>query len=395
MRAGLKFKWQWVIFGLIFQASGLPIAIETNEAVIQSPIRPVKVAFLYSKTGSHSFIEKEMRRGADLFISQSQGALPKIEIDFYDNQGTVTGTLAQLKKIKEKEISYLVGLSGSEEALTAAQFAEENDMIFLTPLATFSRISIGKKNTFQLSANDVLQGAALARFTHIDLKRTRVLVLINTRSIYSEGLAEGYQNALKGVQGVSIEKHLSSGHELHLENLKTKIAKMQPDLIFISDDILNSAILAKYIHTLDPLIPFLSGSQFGNDKAMKILLKEVPKMRVYYATSWSERENNIENDKFKLSYREKYGRSLPTPEAALSFDSLQVLAQALLRADTNSNLDRVRYFLEHLIFNTTQGKISFVSGPTHSPIKDVHIQVSNISTFKFMKTLRTTWKAKP
>lgn len=395
MRACLNFKWLWLVFGLIFQVWNLALGISKEKIALQSPIIAVKVAFLYSKTGSHSFIEKEMRRGADIFMSRSSLALPKIEIDFYDNQGTITGTLDQLKKIKEKEISYIVGLSRSEEALTTAQFAEENDMIFLTPLATFSRISLGKKNTFQLAANDVLQGAALARFAHIDLKRKKVLVLINTRSIYSEGLAEGFQRALEGVPGISIEKHVSSGQELNLENLKTKIATTLPDLIFVSDDILNSAILAKYIHSLDPLIPFLSGSQFGNDKAMKILLKEVPKMRVYYATSWSERENNIENDKFKLSYQEKYGSSLPTPEAALTFDSLQVLSEALLRTGTATNLDRVRYFLEHLIFDTTQGKISFVSGPTHSPIKDVHIQVSNISSFKFIKTLRTTWKPKP
>lgn len=364
-------------------------------AASNTPIPILKVGFLYSKTGSNSLIEKELARGIRLFELTHPKELRKIKVIKADNHGSLKGTLEQMKKFKDQEANFVVGLRSNEEALAASQFAEENEMLFVTPLAIYSKVALGKKNTFQLTTNEVLQAGALARFAVNDLKRKKVLVLVNHRSVFSQGFAESFKKGLKGFEGVLCEEHTYNGRDLNLENLKSRVLKFKPDMVFISDEISNSAILAKYIYRLDPLIPYLTGDPFSNETVMKTMLKEVPQMRVYYSSLWSEEVRTPENDKFKKLYLSRYPKEIPSQESALTYDALSILSEAFALTPDSPTLDRVRYYLEHTKFQTTQGEIDFSSGPTHSPVKDVYIKVSNIEKNKAVKTLRVKWKTRP
>jgi ABC-type branched-subunit amino acid transport system substrate-binding protein len=213
--------------------------------------------------------------------------------------------------------------------------------------------------------------------------------------VFSQAFAESLEKGLKGFEGVSFEEHVFNGRELKLELLKQKVFSFKPDIVFISDEIANSATVAKYIYRLDPLIPYLTGDPFGNETSMRTLLKEVPRMRVYYSSLWNEQVKTSENDRFKKLYRAQYPQDLPSQEAALTFDALSILTETLAQTPVNPTVDKVRYYLEHTKFKTTQGEIDFLSGPTHSPVKDVYIKVSNIEKSKWVKTLRVKWKTGP
>ncbi len=358
-------------------------------------VAKVKVAFLYAHTGANSLIENEMKKGAQIFKATHPEEVQKINLVFFDNKGSIENTLAELKKIKEQEFNYVIGLRRGEEAMAASQFAEENEMLFITPLATFSKVTLGKKNTFQIAANEVLLGAALARFAALDLKRNKILILSNNRSVFSQAFSESFEKGVKQFPAITMDRHYSNGYELSLESLQQKIGKFKPDLVFVSDEISNSAILAKYIHKIDPYLPFLTGDSFGNEKAIKLLLKDVPKMRLYFTSLWSNRKRNSENEKFITEYKKTFPKEIPSQEAGLTYDALYVLAQAIQKAGDNPSVDRVRYFLEHMSFTSTQGDLDFKSGPTHSPIKDVYIKVTKISKSKVVKTLRSKWKPIP
>lgn len=321
--------------------------------------------------------------------------LKRIKIVKADNRGSLQGTLDQMKKFRNQDVNFVVGLRNSEEAMAASQFAEDNEMLFVTPLAIYSKVALGKKNTFQLSTNEVLQAGALARFAIKDLHRKKVLVLLNHRSVFSQGFAESFEKGLKAFDGVVWEEHIYNGRELNLEALKKSILSFKPDMVFVSDDIANSAILAKYIYRLDPLIPYLTGDPFSNEAAMRAMLKEVPQMRVYYSSLWNDAVKTIENEKFKQLYLSQYRNETPSQESALTYDALSIFIEALFLTPETPTLDRVRYYLEHSKFQTTQGEIDFSSGPTHSPVKDVYIKVSNIEKNKSVKTLRVKWKTRP
>ena len=89
-------------------------------------------------------------------------------------------------------------------------------------------------------------------------------------------------------------------------------------------------------------------------------------MRVYYSSLWNEQVKTQENVRFKKLYREHYPQDLPSQEAALTFDALSILTETLAQTPVNPTVDKVRYYLEHTKFKTTQGEIDFLSGPTHT-----------------------------
>ena len=124
-------------------------------------------------------------------------------------------------------------------------------------------------------------------------------------------------------------------------------------------------------------------------------MNEVPKIRLYFASFWNDRKKTLENERFKAGYRALFPNSKPTEDAALTYDALLVLSKAIVQAQPEPTVDRVRYFIEHQKFDSTQGIIDFNTGPTHSPIRDIHIKVTNSNKTKRVKTLRVKWKLEP
>lgn len=379
----------WILFALwtLWERSVL-FAIENTEKK-----SAITVAFLSAQSGQVSFSDREMIRGAKVFENHFPKVSEILKIDFLDNRGTIEGTLAALKKSREREYPIVLGVRDNEQALATAQIAEEGDFLFFSPLANLSKITQGKKNSFQLSANEVLVGAALARFVKQDLKRSKILLLVNTRSVYSQALAHAFERGLHADSDIKIQQHVSNGEALDLEALRKKLKSFQPDLVFISDSFHRSAVLAKYIHKIDPFLPFLTGEPMGNEVGVRTILREAPKIRLYFSSFWQKHKKVELNEEFKKGYRKMYPKQNPSGEAASSYDALLILSKAVSLTGGVFSLDKVRYFLEHQEFETTQGVIHFYAGPTHSPVRDLQIKVTDTHKSKTIKRLKTRWKS--
>ena len=105
-------------------------------------------------------------------------------------------------------------------------------------------------------------------------------------------------------------------------------------------EVSNMAILAKYIHRIDPMIPFLAGDRFNSESVISALFKEVPKIRIYFASFWEDQSQNEFFKKFKESYLAQWPGSKPSFEAGMTFDSLLVVAQAVRLSGQPFSLDK-------------------------------------------------------
>ncbi|NDD59564.1 MAG: amino acid ABC transporter substrate-binding protein, partial [Chlamydiae bacterium] len=269
---------------LLFVFCFFPVALQVYAEI--------PVAFIYAKTGSESLIEREMKRGVEVFKSVCPEYLKDIRIDTFDHQGSIEKTMLLLEQIKTKGYPILVGLRDNEQAMFVSDYVEKNDQIFISPLATYSRVGLGKKNSFQLGANEIVQGGALAEFAKNDLKRKRILVLVNNRSVYSQSLAEGFTKSLSEKKEIILKQQFSNDKDLNLDALKKTLSDFKPDIVFVSDEVSQMAILAKYIHRIDPMIPFLAGDRFNSESVITALFKDVPKIRIYFASFWEEQKQN-------------------------------------------------------------------------------------------------------
>ena len=164
-----------------------------------------KVAFLVAKTGTGSN-GKELQRGAQVFFQSHPSTSEVIDLDFLDSQGSVEGTMSALKTVRDKDYSFVVGSQTSDEALVTSQLADESEFLFMTPTANLSKVAQGKKNTFQISANEVLVGGGLARFAANELQRKKILFLVNTRSVYSQAVSDAFEKGLRKFDDVKVDK---------------------------------------------------------------------------------------------------------------------------------------------------------------------------------------------
>lgn len=367
-------------------------AIESQDGKSGKPIA-ASVAILSSRQSEDSQEDREIRRGIRVFSFSFPEKMKKLKIAFHKLPEKTSSSYEILQKLKNDEVQFLIGPNTNEQSMWVSDFAEKNQQIFLAPTATYSKISVGKKNSFQLSVNEILQGAALSKFAIEDLKRRNILILVNQQSVFSQSLTETVEKLIGEIsREIKIAKYLYRGSELDLLELKKKVKTLIPDLVFVSDNITSSAVLVKYIYQIDPLIPFLAADPFDDYVKVRKLLRDVPKMRIYFPSIWSSEIQNEINEKFQENYHSLFKNEIPSRDAALIYDSLKVLTQAIELAGGVEDIDKIRYFLERVTFETTQGKLSFKETPSHSPIRDIYLKVTNIKSTKNVKILRSKWR---
>jgi ABC-type branched-subunit amino acid transport system substrate-binding protein len=386
------------IASLLFLKLGLLLSfarLSASEPPDGKTVKPIalSVAILSSASSEEGHEDREIRRGVRVFNLSFPEKAKTLKINFWKLPQKPSSSLEILQKLKNEETQFLIGLNNNEQAMWISDFAEKKQQIFIAPRATYSKIAVGKKNSFQLLGNEILQGAALAKFAIEDLKRKKILILVNQQSVFSQSLTESLERVIGVVKSeIKISKHLYLGAVLDLEGLKKKIKSFSPDLVFISDEINSSAVVVKYIHQVDPLIPFLAADPFDDDVRVQRFLKDVPKMRIYFSSVWDLEAYNQINEDFRGKYHTLFKSEIRSAEAGLIYDSLRMLNKAIELAGGSDDIDKVRYFLERATFETTQGQLSFKETPSHSPIREVHLKVSNIKSTKSIKTLRSKWK---
>jgi branched-chain amino acid transport system substrate-binding protein len=150
----------------------------------------IRVGFLGAFSGTDPNTSNELFRGAQIYLKLNKLADQALELEKIDTLGQIQGASSALGEATKKGIKLFVGIANSDEAVAAAKFADEHDILFITPFATNEKVTSGRKNTFRACFNDKQQGEALARFAKNMATGSRIAVLTNEMSSYSIGLSE-------------------------------------------------------------------------------------------------------------------------------------------------------------------------------------------------------------
>ena len=327
-----------------------------------------RVAFISGKTGSDPHTARELERGVDVFLQQNPDAAKKLGIERFDSKGDPAETFKAIESIAKKGIKLVVGIARSDEAIVISKYISDKDMLFLTPFATNPRVTQESENAFQICFSDLAQGPALAAFAGKLYRGKKLLVLTNTSSLYSIGLTEGFMKNLP--KDVSVKQQLYSTEARRGDVIQALVRDFKPAAIFIPDHINNAALFANEIHREYPEIEFLGGDGFGGLRVLKGVFGETPSIQLTFSTHWHESVKTPANERFLAGYRKLYPGDLPTSGAALTFDSLNVLYQALKKAKYSDEAKRLRELIVGGTFHSTTGDLRFRNGE-RSAIKDV------------------------
>lgn len=347
---------------------------------------PVHVAFIVSYAGGDPNTSRELERGMRVFFKNNPAARKRLAIDRFDNHGSVLETIKILDQIRARKIDFIVGMARSDEAMAAAKVAGRMGKLLITPFATNPQIPLQGRTIFQICFNDVFQSRALAQFVRKDLKAKRILVLVNSESIYSTGLASGFQHELQLLGSAPESRRMDYvENEASLERILSEVSEFRPEFVFIPDHITRASLIAKAIRKSFPLVRFLGADGFGGKKILTSIFGDTAQIELYYTTHWSAGLDTEVNREFVETYRGEFPSDDASAGAALTYDAFKMLWDTIKVSGVSLKPAEVAARMRGTSYQFTTGTFVAPKRPQDGPQKSavvIRLKDGEYSVFK-------------
>jgi branched-chain amino acid transport system substrate-binding protein len=185
---------------------------------------------------------------------------------------------------------------------------------------------------------DDFQGSALARFARENLKSKRAAILKDVKSDYSLGLASAFANTFKEMGGEIVNEQAYTAGDTDFRTQLTSMKASNPDLIFIPGYYTEVGLIIRQARELSLKAMLLGGDGWDSPKLIEIAGANAE--GTYYGTHFSPEEKEPRVQEFVSAFKKKYNEE-PDALAALGYDTLRLVADAIKRAGTTDS-ERVK-----------------------------------------------------
>ncbi|MCP5197240.1 MAG: ABC transporter substrate-binding protein [Gammaproteobacteria bacterium] len=353
----------------------------------------VKLGALYNLTGGMSPIDAPAWRGSQLAatrVNARGGVLNgrKLELLVIDTRTEVPVIQEAAAQLAAKPVAAGLGYNDSDSVLAAAPMFQKHNIPFLTTGATDPELpkKIGRL-MFMTPFGDNDQAYAMADFAYKTLNARNVVVWINESTDFTRVLAQFFKEHYLKLGGKIVGEHSFAADQREfsaaVENLK-KLSP-QPDAVFISGNPEDAAPTVQQLREAGIHLPILSGDGFDAD-LLTLLPKPADAEGVYFATHAFFASKRPEVVDFVTAYREEYGKAPENSFAALGYDAVNLLADAIDRAGSAESEAIAKALGETRDFKAVTGNLSFTR-PSRVPVVPVEIMAIKDQQYQLM----TTW----
>jgi branched-chain amino acid transport system substrate-binding protein len=239
------------------------------------------------------------------------------------------------KLINQDNVHALVGEVASGNSLAAAPIAQQAKIPMVSPSSTNPRVTEVGDFIFRVCFIDPFQGEVMAKFAVNSLHAKTAAILSDFNSPYSLGLTEFFkQNFTKLGGKIVIEQSYTQGDSNYTGQL-TSIRAAAPDVIYIPGYYSEVGVIAKQAKQLGVGSLLLGGD--GWDAPQLWDLGGNALNGSYMSNHYSVDDPSPAIQKFVAAYRARYG-SVPDALAALGYDAMMVLAEAIKTAGSTDGV---------------------------------------------------------
>jgi branched-chain amino acid transport system substrate-binding protein len=342
-------------------------------AAPKGPNRGIRIGFYGSLTGTTATFGQSGKNGAALAVEEINAAGGVLGDNLIllpedDRSEPEEAASAVSKLISRDHVIALVGEAASSRTLAAAPIAQRVGIPMVTPSSTNPQVTRVGDYIFRACFTDDFQGDTLARFAADSLHARTASLLVDVRSDYSVGLAEAFRKGFLRRGGrIAAEQRYSEGDTDFSAQL-TQLRGAAADVLFVPGYYTEVGLIARQKKALAVPGTLLGGDGWDSPKLIEIGGDALEGAR--FGTSYSSSDPSSEVQRFASRYRGKYGAD-PDSVAALSYDSVRLLADALRRSGDTSG-PRLREALASTKdFPGVTGTFSFDAG--RNPVKSMTI----------------------
>ena len=326
----------------------------------------IKIGGIAPLSGAVAVYGVECTNGVNLAVEEINAAGgingKKIAYIAEDDEGDPAKSVNAYKKLTTQDgIRMIIGslTSGCTIALTSS--AQAQGVIQIAPAATAEAVTDAGNYIFRTCFIDPFQGSIGGKFAAVNLGKKNAAILYDIGNDYSVGLQENFVKEFtkNGGSIVAMESYSTGDKDFNAQ--LTKIKAANPDVVYLPDYYGTVALIAKQLRNQGIDAPIIGAD--GWDGLTDNAGDEV--LNGFYSNHYAADSSDPAVQAFVKNFKAKYGKE-PNAFAALGYDSMYLLKDAILKAGT-TDAKAVRDALEKTDADYVTGHIKF--DEKHNPVK--------------------------
>ncbi|MGQ9553102.1 MAG: branched-chain amino acid ABC transporter substrate-binding protein [Anaerolineae bacterium] len=354
-----------LIFGLVLVACGptpTPQFSYEDEwgVVVVKKGEPIRIGFGAALSGAGlDVLGIDEQRGAELAVADKKDILGfAIELVSEDDLCSAEGGVTVANKfVADPSIVAVIGQMCSSGSLAAMDIYEQNHYTMVSPSSTGAVLTMrGNKAFFRVCWNDVIQGAAAAKFIYENLGLTKIAT-VHDGSPYGEGLVGLVAEGIKELGGEVVAQEAVNVGDTDMRPLLERIKAAGPQLIYFGGFVAEGAYLAAQRVDVGMKDVVFMGAD--GILATDFIEAAGDAAEGVYASAANPAEAGEGMPTFLEAYKAKYGEEPPAPFHAHAYDAAMVIMNAIAqvgKVDPEGNLHIGRKALNDAIRATKDYK---------------------------------------
>jgi len=248
-----------------------------------------------------------------------------LDIVIEDDKGSpeeaaqVTGKL-----IDRYKVIAIIGAGASGNSLAAAPKAQSAHVPLIAPSSTNPAVTQAGDYIFRACFIDAFQGEVMAKFAANTLKAKKAAIMLDFNSPYSRGLTEFFEFSFAKLDGHIVAKQSYSQGDANYRGQLSLIKAANPDVIYIPGYYGDVAIIARQARQLGLTVPLLGADGWDAPELWELGGDALNGSYISNHYSADDPSETIQ----------KFVHLTPDAHAALAYDALRFLAEAIQRAGT-------------------------------------------------------------
>ena len=240
-----------------------------------------------------------------------------------------------LELIVEEKVSAIVGPNRSTYAVVTGEIAQNHGIPMMATSATNPFVTAAGDFVFMAAFTDDFQGVAMAAFALQDLEAKTAAVLTHKGDVYSEGLSQTFIDSFNahGGQVVADESYVAGDTDFTAQLIT--IADAAPDVIFSTGFSPEVPLLVRQAREeIGITATFIGGDSWDNTALIEAAGAVIDGSFFSSGFSAEADPSDLGEDayRFVTAYTAMFG-VVPDGGAALGYDALRLVVQAMRRAD--------------------------------------------------------------
>jgi branched-chain amino acid transport system substrate-binding protein len=326
---------RFLIVPLLFAALGL--ALSCAQQKTGEDRSTIKIGFFGDLSGPTFNYGQSAMNGvlmAAVEINQSGGINGhNVDIVVEDDKGSPEAAAqAAGKLISRDKVVALIGAGASGNSLAAAPLAQSAQVPLISPSSTNPAVTQAGDYIFRACFIDAFQGEVMAKFAAHTLKAKKAAIMLDFNSPYSRGLTDFFELSFTKLNGQIVVKQSYSQGDADYRGQLSAIKAAAPEIIYIPGYYGDVAIIAKQARQIGLNVPLLGADGWDAPELWELGGDSLNGSYISNHYSADDPSERIQN--FVREYRLRYGNITPDAHAALAYDALKFLAEAMQRAGT-------------------------------------------------------------